>query len=81
MRAVADAGSAVDRLAELYDGAAEALRQALERYLAGGPPPDATERSPSAIPNCGSATAQPARCRGCGGRLPSSRRPEPTPPR
>jgi AMP nucleosidase len=44
MQAVADAGTAIDRLVELYEDAAGALRNALERYLAGGPPPDATER-------------------------------------
>jgi AMP nucleosidase len=44
MQEVADAATAIDRLVALYDDAAGALRAALERYLAGGPPPDATER-------------------------------------
>jgi AMP nucleosidase len=35
----------VDRLEELHGAAAAALRAALERVLAGGPPPDAKERS------------------------------------
>jgi AMP nucleosidase len=37
--------SAVDRLEHLYDEATAALRAALERYLAGGPPPSAEERA------------------------------------
>ena len=44
MQAVPDAGAAVERLCALYDGATRALRGALERYLDGGPPPDAAER-------------------------------------
>ncbi|WP_439572695.1 AMP nucleosidase [Phreatobacter sp.] len=37
--------SAVDRLEELYDTATDALRAALARYLAGGPPPSPEERA------------------------------------
>jgi AMP nucleosidase len=37
--------SAVDRLEELYLQATEALQGALERYLAGGPPPTREERA------------------------------------
>ena len=44
MQAVPDVASAVAQLIALYDGATSALRRALERYLDGGPPPDATER-------------------------------------
>ncbi|MCJ2027046.1 AMP nucleosidase [Methylobacterium sp. J-067] len=44
MQAVPDAASAVAQLVTLYDGATSALREALERYLGGGAPPDASER-------------------------------------
>ncbi len=44
MQAVPDAATAVDQLIALYDGATSALRDALERYLEGGAPPDAAER-------------------------------------
>ena len=37
--------AAVDRLAQLYAEATGALRAALDRFLAGGAPPDATERA------------------------------------
>ena len=37
--------SAVDRLEELYEAATSTLRGALERFLAGGPPPTAEERA------------------------------------
>ncbi|UMY15980.1 AMP nucleosidase [Methylobacterium organophilum] len=44
MEAIADAETAVDRLETLFDGATRSLCAALERYLQGGPPPDAAER-------------------------------------
>lgn len=81
MQAVADAGTAVDRLVELYDDAAGALRNALERYLAGGRRRTPPSGSPSATRNCGSAIARTGRCRASGAPPPSSRRPGPTPRR
>jgi AMP nucleosidase len=44
MEAVDGPEAAVARLVALHADAAGALRAALERYLGGGPPPDATER-------------------------------------
>ncbi len=44
METVADPETAVDRLVALHETATGALREALSRFLAGGPPPDATER-------------------------------------
>ncbi|WP_238181926.1 AMP nucleosidase [Methylobacterium trifolii] len=44
MEAVADVTVAVDRLIALHAEATRALRAALDRYLDGGPPPDAAER-------------------------------------
>ena len=43
--AAADPNAAVDALAHLHGDALAALRGALERYLDGGPPPDASERA------------------------------------
>ena len=44
-RSVASPREAVDRLAQLHGEAVLALRGALERFLDGGPPPDAAERA------------------------------------
>lgn len=44
MESVADPELAVDRLAALHDAAILSLKDALNRYLDGGPPPDHTER-------------------------------------
>ncbi|MDP4022196.1 AMP nucleosidase [Methylobacterium sp. NEAU 140] len=44
MQAVPDVDTAIERLIALYAEATRALREALERYLDGGPPPDAAER-------------------------------------
>ncbi len=52
MQAVPDAASAVAQLVTLYEGATSALREALERYLGGGAPPDASERLAFRYPNC-----------------------------
>lgn len=40
-----DPGEAVDALARLYDDAAERLREAIARFVSGGPPPSAAERA------------------------------------
>jgi hypothetical protein len=54
---------AVDRLEVLHAIAVQAQRDALARFAAGGPPPDAIGGSASAIPNSAWSGNRVGRCR------------------